>query len=86
MIMYLATMGFIGWLIPKLIVTRWKGWGIVALAILARWTGGIMTGIGIVAIEISSLGVQAAVERFATALIVPLIVSVWTAIANRKQA
>ena len=84
MIMYLAIMSFVGWVIPKMMMAKWKGWPVVLLAILAGWFGGIISGFGLLAIEIPSLGAEAALGRFAPGLLTALIVSVWTAIANRS--
>lgn len=85
MFMYIAIMSFIGWLIPYLIVTRWMGWWIVILAILAGWAASVITGIGIFALEISGLGGVEALERLVQALMFGLIGSVWSAITNRNK-
>ena len=84
MAMYFATMLFVGWATPKLVLLRWKTWLASGVAILVGWITSIGTGLVILSLESKSMDALEALERLSTPLVLSLCIVVWVSLRNRK--
>lgn len=87
MLLHFSVMGFVGWVVPKLMLTRWPNGWLVLPVLIVSWVAMLAAGLG-VAVFVATHpndALETLINAFLLAVAFNLMVSIATFLKERKE-